>query len=71
LRFWLLGVPDPSAAFELKRNDQERALRLTQGDWTIDYDRYVPVDGDVLPGHLVMSREGVRVRIAVDRWILR
>ena len=64
-------MPDPSAAFELKRNDQERALRLTQGDWTIDYDRYTPVDGDVLPRHLVMSREGVRVRIAVDRWILR
>jgi outer membrane lipoprotein LolB len=71
LRFWLLGVPDPSAAFELKRNDQDRALRLTQGDWTIDYDRYMPVDGDVLPGHLVMNREGVRVRIAVDRWVSR
>src|ERR1700676_3559032 len=71
LRFWLLGVPDPSAAFELKRNDQDRALRLTQGDWTIDFDRYMPVDGDVLPGHLVMSREGVRVRIAVDRWVSR
>ena len=67
LRFWLLGVPDPSAPFELTRNDQDRALRLTQGDWAIDYDRYMPVDGDVLPAHLVMSREGVRVRIAVDR----
>src|SRR5271163_2507039 len=38
LRFWLLGVPDPSAAFELKRNDQDRASQLTQGDWSIDYD---------------------------------
>jgi hypothetical protein len=25
----------------------------------------------VLPRHLVMSREGVRVRIAVDRWLAR
>jgi hypothetical protein len=25
-------------------------------------------DGDVLPAHLVLSREGVRVRIAVDHW---
>lgn len=68
LRFWLLGVPDPSAAFVLKRNDQDRASQLTQGDWNIDYDRYMPVDGDLLPARLVLRREGVRVRIAVDRW---
>jgi len=68
LRFWLLGVPDPSTAFELKRNDQDRASQLIQDDWTIDYDRYMPVDGDLLPAHVVLSREGVRVRIAVDRW---
>jgi outer membrane lipoprotein LolB len=68
LRFWLLGVPDPSAAFALKRNDQDRALQLTQADWTIDYDRYMPAGGDSLPAHMVLNREGVRVRIAVERW---
>jgi outer membrane lipoprotein LolB len=71
LRFWLLGAPDPGAAFGLKRNEQDRALQLTQDDWSIDYDRYMPVDGDVLPAHLVLSREGVRVRIAVDHWVWR
>jgi outer membrane lipoprotein LolB len=69
LRFWLLGVPDPGAPFELKRNDQDRAMHLTQGEWSIDYDRYMPVDGDLMPAHLVLSREGVRVRIAIDRWV--
>jgi outer membrane lipoprotein LolB len=71
LRFWLLGVPDPAAAFDLKRNDQDRALHLTQGDWSIDYDRYLPVDGDLLPAHLVLNRQGVRVRIAIDHWEMR
>jgi outer membrane lipoprotein LolB len=71
LRFWLLGVPDPSAAFALKRNDQDRASQLIQSDWTIDIDRYMPIQRDVLPAHLVLSREGVRVRIAVDHWDLR
>jgi outer membrane lipoprotein LolB len=71
LRFWLLGVPQPGAPFEVKRNDQERASQLVQGEWTIDYDRYMPVDGDVLPAHLVLNREGARVRIAADRWQLR
>lgn len=68
LRFWLLGVPDPSAPFELKRNEQDRASQLIQDDWTIDYDRYMPVDADLLPAHLVLHRAGVRVRIAVDHW---
>lgn len=68
LRFWLLGVPDPSAAFDLKRNDQDRAAQLTQDDWNIDYDRYMPVDGDLLPARLVLRHEGVRVRIVVDHW---
>jgi outer membrane lipoprotein LolB len=68
LRFWLLGVPDPASAFDLKRNGQDRASQLTQADWSVDYDRYVTVNGDLLPSHLVLTREGVRVRIAVDRW---
>jgi outer membrane lipoprotein LolB len=68
LRFWLLGVPDPGAAFDLKRNEQDRASQITQADWSIDYDRYMPVAGDLLPAHLVLTREGVRVRIAVDHW---
>ena len=68
LRYWLLGVPDPVSAYEVKRNDQDRAAQLTQDQWTIDYDRYMRVDGDWLPAHLVLSREGVRVRIVVDHW---
>jgi outer membrane lipoprotein LolB len=68
LRFWLLGVPDPSLGFEVKRNAQDRAAQLSQGDWSVDYDRYMSVAGDLLPAHLVLSREGVRVRVAVDHW---
>jgi len=70
LRFWLLGVPDPGEPFELTRNAQDRALKLTQAGWTIDYDRYMPVGGDLLPAHLILSGAGVRVRIAVDHWEL-
>ncbi len=68
LRYWLLGVPDPGADFDMTRNDQDRAQQLTQAGWTLKYDRYMPVNGDLLPARLVLSREGVRVRIAVDHW---
>ncbi len=69
LRFWLLGVPNPAEPFELTRNSQDRALELTQAGWTLDYDRYLEVAGQLLPGHLVMSRESVRVKIAIDHWL--
>jgi outer membrane lipoprotein LolB len=68
LRFWLLGVPNPGAAFELERNGQDRAQQLIQAGWTLNYDRYVPVNGDLLPSRVVLQRDEVRVRIAVDHW---
>jgi outer membrane lipoprotein LolB len=68
LRYWLLGVPDPRLEFELTRNDQNRAQHLSQGGWSVDYDRYLPVAGDVLPGRVVLSRDDVRVRIVADHW---
>jgi outer membrane lipoprotein LolB len=69
LRYWLLGVPDPAGAFDLTRNGQDRASTLTQDGWRIDYDRYMPVGGDALPSLLVLTRDAVRVRIAVDHWV--
>jgi outer membrane lipoprotein LolB len=69
LRFWLQGIPDPSSEFELTRNNQDRALELTQAGWTIQYDGYMANHGDLLPARLVMRRADARVRIAVDRWV--
>ena len=71
LRYWLLGAPDPSTAFELHRNDQDRAAHLAQDGWTIDYENYLAAGGDLLPSRLVLRREDVRVRIAVDHWTLQ
>ncbi|HMH87732.1 MAG TPA: lipoprotein insertase outer membrane protein LolB [Steroidobacteraceae bacterium] len=68
LHYWLLGVPNPAAAFEASRNDQDRATSITQAGWSIAYDRYMPVAGDLLPARLVLSREEVRVRIIIDHW---
>ena len=68
LRFWLLGVPDPNSPFGLTRNDQDRARQVTQAGWSIAYDRYMPVAGDLLPARLTLSRDDVRVRIVIDHW---
>jgi outer membrane lipoprotein LolB len=68
LRFWLLGVPDPGSECELSRNDQDRAARLVQAGWTVTYEKYMMVGADWLPARMVLVRDTVRVRIAVDHW---
>ena len=68
LRFWLLGIPNPNAPFELTRNAQDRAQHLSQAGWSVDYDQYRPQGSDELPARIVLSRADARVRIAVDRW---
>jgi outer membrane lipoprotein LolB len=68
LHYWLLGVPNPAYGFEVVRNDQGRAKTLAQAGWSVAYDRYLPVEGDLLPARLVVSRDDVRVRIIIDHW---
>lgn len=68
LHYWLLGVPNPGATFDLSRNDQDRAKVLSQAGWSIAYDRYLPVAGDLLPARLVLTAGDVRVRIVIDHW---
>jgi outer membrane lipoprotein LolB len=68
LHYWLLGVPNPRSTFDLSRNDQDRAKVLSQAGWSIAYDRYMPVGGDVLPARLVLTAGDVRVRIVIDHW---
>jgi outer membrane lipoprotein LolB len=68
LRYWLLGVPAPDSPFEVLRDEHDRAKQVTQAGWLVAYEKYMPVSGDVLPARLVLTREGVRVRIVVDHW---
>jgi outer membrane lipoprotein LolB len=68
LHYWLLGVPDPGSTYDVSRNEQDRAKSLNQAGWSIAYDRYMPVGGDLLPARLVLIRDAVRVRIVIDSW---
>ena len=68
LRFWLLGVPDPGETSTVTRNAHERAQQLIQSGWTVDINRYMPVQGDWLPAQLTVQRDDVRLRIAIDQW---
>jgi outer membrane lipoprotein LolB len=54
LRYWMLGVPAPE----------------DEGDWTVSFDGYQPVQGWALPGKVTAQTGDTRVRIVIDEWQL-
>lgn len=66
LRHWILGLPAPSGAAQPAREGQGEVLR--QAGWTIRYQEFIHVSGYELPRRLEVEREGLRLRLVVDRW---
>jgi len=69
LRYWVLGVPDPTQpASESLDPSQQRLAGLTQGGWHVRYQSYASAGGEALPARLTLERDTVRVRLLVDDW---
>ena len=69
LRYWVLGVPDPTQpATESLDPAQQRLSGLTQGGWHVEYQSYESAGGEALPARLTLQRDTVRVRLVVDGW---
>ena len=73
LRYWLLGVPDPSApAAERVAADGLTLAGFEQGGWQVRIAQRTPWRASAwsLPQRLELSREGLefRLRLVVDQW---
>lgn len=76
LRYWILGEPAPTDAAKIETRDAGGLLqRLEQQQWLIVYERYMPVNTSTgtaqMPARLTATREGLRLRLVVDRWRLQ
>lgn len=70
LRYWVLGVPDPTTPASVQLDSRQRLAQLTQDGWQITYSAYMPVGAEWLPKLMTLRRENVRVRMVVDGWQL-
>jgi outer membrane lipoprotein LolB len=70
LRFWLLGVPDPSATALESLDAAERLAQLQQGDWQVDYGEYGLSGGQWLPRQLSLRRGALRMKLHIAQWRL-
>jgi outer membrane lipoprotein LolB len=74
LRWWVLGMPDPAGpeGTASLSPDGQSVLALDQNGWHVDYSEYARYGSTPLtawlPRRLTLSREGVRLRLVVDRW---
>lgn len=68
LRYWVLGVPDPSTPANEQLDESKRLASLSQDGWQVDYGGYTDVRGQALPSKVTLKRENVRVRLVVDGW---
>jgi len=68
LRFWILGIPDPSVPAEVELNKNHQLDFLRQRGWDIAIDLYASVDGQPMPKRLIVSTNDKQVRVFIDRW---
>jgi outer membrane lipoprotein LolB len=69
LRYWVLGIPDPSVPAVTELDDHGRLVRLEQGDWVVQISRYRDGGGQQMPRILSATNPDTRVRMVIDRWL--
>lgn len=70
LRYWMIGLPDP-ASDAVTEVDETGLLRgLDQAGWSVSYDRYRDAP-PMMPAKLTLLRDGVRIRVVIDRWFFK
>lgn len=68
LRYWILGIPDPSQPVETLKPADGAAQAFRQGDWTVQVDRRIEAAGHQLPQKLLTQGLGFSLKLIVDQW---
>jgi outer membrane lipoprotein LolB len=68
IRYWVRGLPDPSAVAQERLAADGALLGLNQYGWAIDYERYAEFDGLFMPVRITMTGHGVRLRMVLSKW---
>ncbi|NNF40352.1 MAG: outer membrane lipoprotein LolB [Woeseiaceae bacterium] len=69
LRFWALGLPDPSMHSATEVDDEGRLRRLEQSNWVVEIPRYSDGGGQPMPRILSATNPETRVRMVIDQWL--
>lgn len=68
LRYWLRGLPRPGAGEAPGLDAWGRVVWMAQDGWKVEIQRYVEIDGIMLPEKLTLNGPRLRIRLVVDEW---
>lgn len=69
LRDWVRGVPYQEVAVDEYELDENGRLKtLQQAGWQIEYLRYVPFDGMVVPAKIFIKHPDLNIRLIIADW---
>lgn len=71
LRFWTLGIPDPSSPADVEFNEEGQMSELSQREWQVTISQYVDGGGEAMPRRLTAVSDDIRVRLVIDGWTFR
>ncbi len=69
LRYWALGIPDPTMVAVTEFDREGRLARLEQSNWIVEYSGYREGGGQQMPRILSATNPDTRVRMVIDRWL--
>jgi outer membrane lipoprotein LolB len=69
LRYWALGIPDPSSPAETVFDGNGQLTRLEQRNWVVQIDEYREGGGQPMPRRMSATHHETRVRLVIDNWI--
>jgi outer membrane lipoprotein LolB len=71
LRYWALGIPDPSSPSYAVFDESDQLSELTQRGWKVTIAQYMDGGGQSMPRRLTAVNEDVKVRLVIDSWTFR
>jgi outer membrane lipoprotein LolB len=64
LRYWVVGLPEPTRAFVATADG------FIQAGWLIEYKQMQPVNDQSMPRKISVSNEQVKLKLVIDQWVL-
>ena len=69
LRYWALGIPDPSSPAETAFDASGQLTRLAQRNWVVQIDEYAQGGGQPMPRRMSATHRDTKVRLVIDNWV--
>lgn len=68
MRYWMLGIPDPSAPYDQELGEDGLPAQLAQAGWKVRYDSFRGNGDLILPRKLVAEKDPYSVKLVVSKW---